>query len=295
MKRKAKSRELEGQWHVESPRQLLAFLFEKMPTKSRNTVKGILSRGQVTINGKVSTQFNDALQPGDRIKVHSRVGDEAVKLSGLRILFEDDDLLVVEKDAGLLTIATKNEKQGTVYRQLTDYVKTVHPNNRIFIVHRLDRDTSGIMLFAKTKEVQQILQNNWHELVPERAYIALVEGAVKKDGTITSWLKENSAFIVYSSPKPNDGQKAVTHYKVLKKNRHHSLLEVHLETGRKNQIRVHMQDLRHPIVGDKKYGAQTRPIGRLGLHAFKISFQHPITNESLTFESKIPASFLKLF
>lgn len=295
MKRKAKSRELDGQWRVESPSQLLAFLFEKMPNKSRNTVKGILSRGQVTINGNVSTQFNDTLKPDDLIKIHSRVATETVKLSGLRILFEDDDLIVIEKDAGLLTIATKNEKQLTVYRQLMDYVKTVQPNNRIFIVHRLDRDTSGIMIFAKSKEVQQTLQNNWHELVPERAYIALVEGAVKKDGTITSWLKENSAFIVYSSPKPNDGQKAVTHYKVLKKNRNNSLLEVHLETGRKNQIRVHMQDLRHPIVGDKKYGSQTRPIGRLGLHAYKIAFTHPVTNEALAFESKIPSSFLKLF
>lgn len=295
MKRKARSRELDGEWSVESPNQLLAFLFEKMPDKSRNSVKGILGRGQVTVNGKVSTQFNDSLKRDDLVKVHSRVGDEAVKLSGVNILFEDDDVIVAEKDAGLLTIASKNEKQLTAYRQLMDYVKTAHPNNRIFIVHRLDRDTSGIMIFAKSKEIQQTLQNNWHELVPERAYIALVEGTVKKDGTITSWLKENSAFIVYSSPKPNDGQKAVTHYKVLKKTRQYSLLEVHLETGRKNQIRVHMQDLRHPIVGDKKYGAKSRPIGRLGLHAYKISFKHPVTNESLTFESSIPTSFMKLF
>lgn len=295
MKRKARSRELDGEWSVESPNQLLAFLFEKMPDKSRNSVKGILGRGQVTVNGKVSTQFNDSLKRDDLVKVHSRVGDEAVKLSGVNILFEDDDVIVAEKDAGLLTIASKNEKQLTAYRQLMDYVKTAHPNNRIFIVHRLDRDTSGIIIFAKSKEVQQTLQNNWHELVPERAYIALVEGTVKKDGMITSWLKENSAFIVYSSPKPNDGQKAVTHYKVLKKTRQYSLLEVHLETGRKNQIRVHMQDLRHPIVGDKKYGAKSRPIGRLGLHAYKISFKHPVTNESLTFESSIPTSFMKLF
>lgn len=295
MTRKARSRELDGEWQVQSASPLLAFLFEMMPTKSRNTVKGVLSRGQVTINGKVSTQFNDSLQPGDTIKIHSRVSDETVKLSGVRILFEDDDLIVIEKEAGLLTIASKNEKHLTAYRQLMDYVKTAHPNNRVFIVHRLDRDTSGIMIFAKNKEVQQTLQNNWHELVPERAYIALVEGTVKKDGIITSWLKENSAFIVYSSPKPNDGQKAITHYKVLKNNRHNSLLEVHLETGRKNQIRVHMQDLKHPIVGDKKYGSETRPIGRLGLHAHKIVFTHPVTHESLTFESKIPPAFLKLF
>lgn len=295
MKRKARSRELDGEWVVQSPSQLLAFLYEMMPEKSRNTVKGILSRGQVTINDKSSTQFNDALQLGDIVKVHARVATESVKLSGIRIVHEDDDILVIEKEAGLLTIASKHEKHVTAYRQLMDYTKTVHPNNRIFIVHRLDRDTSGLMIFAKSKEVQQKLQSNWHEIVPERAYTALVEGAVRKDGTITSWLKENKAFIVYSSPRPNDGQKAVTHYKVLKKNRQNSLLEVHLETGRKNQIRVHMQDLRHPIVGDKKYGAKTRPIGRLGLHAHRIAFTHPTTDEFLTFESKIPTSFTKIF
>lgn len=295
MKRKARSRELDGEWVVHSESQLLTFLYEVLPGKSRNAVKGILSRGQVTVNGKPSTQFNDILQPSDTVKIHSRVATEAVKLSGVRIVYEDDDILVIDKEAGLLTIASKNEKQLTAYRQVMDYVKTVHPNNRIFIVHRLDRDTSGLMIFAKSKDVQQKLQTNWHDIVPERTYIALVEGAVRKDGTITSWLKENKAFIVYSSPRPNDGQKAVTHYKVLKKNRQNSLLEVQLETGRKNQIRVHMQDLKHPIVGDKKYGANTRPIGRLGLHAQRISFTHPTTNEFKTFESKIPASFSKLF
>ncbi|AOV08523.1 RNA pseudouridine synthase [Sporosarcina ureilytica] len=295
MKRKARSRELDGDWIVEESSELLEFLYEKHPNRSRNAVKGVLSRGQVVVNGKVSTQFNDTLHPGDTVQIHARVATETVKLSGIRILFEDDDIIVIEKEAGLLTVASKNERHVTAYRQLMDYVKTVHPNNRIFIVHRLDRDTSGVMIFAKSKDIQQTLQDNWHDIVPERAYVALVEGRVKKDGTITSWLKENRAFIVYSSDRPNDGQKAVTHYKVLKTSRQNSLLEVHLETGRKNQIRVHMQDIGNPIVGDKKYGARTRPIGRLGLHAHKISFTHPTTGEFLTFESKVPASFLKGF
>ncbi len=295
MKRKARSRELDEKWTVETPHKLLAFLYERIPNRSRNTVKGILSRGQVVINGKASTQFDDPLHPGDVVQIHSRVATETVKLSGIRILFEDDDLLVIEKDAGLLTVASKNERHITAYRQLMDYVKTVDPRNRVFIVHRLDRDTSGVMIFAKNKDVQQTLQNDWHNIVPERAYTALVEGSVRKDGTITTWLKENKAFVVYSSYRPNDGQKAVTHYKVLKKNRHNSLLEVRLETGRKNQIRVHMQDLKHPIVGDRKYGAETRPLGRLGLHAHKISLTHPVTGKALSFESKVPAAFLKLF
>lgn len=296
MHKKGRSQELDGKWTVQQESELLAFLFNKMSNKSRNAVKGILTRGQVVVNGKATTQHNFNLSQGDTVQIHTRVADETVKLAGLRILFEDDHLIVIEKDAGLLTIATNHEKQKTAYYQLMDYVKSINPSYRIFIVHRLDRDTSGVMIFAKSKKVQQLLQDNWHSIVPERAYIALVEGAVQKTaGTIESWLKENKAFVMYSSQRPNDGQKAITHYKVLKKNKRNSLVEVHLETGRKNQIRVHMQDLRHPIVGDKKYGATTKPIGRLGLHAHKIAFTHPITNKSLTFESKIPKQFLTLF
>lgn len=296
MHKKGRSRELDGKWTVQTETELLPFLFEKITNKSRNAVKGILTRGQVVVNGKGITQHNFPLKKGDTVQIHTRVAAESVKLSGLRILFEDEHLMVVEKDAGLLTIATNNERQQTAYRQLMDYMKSIHPSYRIFIVHRLDRDTSGVMIFAKSKEIQETLQHHWHSIVPKRAYIALVEGAVqKKAGTITSWLKENKAFIMYSSKKPNDGQKAITHYKVLKKNKKNSLLEVHLDTGRKNQIRVHMQDIHHPIVGDKKYGALTKPIGRLGLHAHKIAFTHPVTNKFLTFESKIPRQFLKMF
>lgn len=296
MQKKGRSRELDGKWTVQAEAKLLPFLFEKMHNKSRNAVKGILTRGQVVVNDKSITQHNFQLKQGDTVQIHTRVADESVKLSGLRILFEDEHLIVIEKDAGLLTIATNREKQKTAYYQLMDYVKSINPSYRVFIVHRLDRDTSGVMIFAKSKNVQQLLQENWHSIVPKRAYIALVEGSVQKNaGTITSWLKENRAFIMYSSQRPNDGQKAVTHYKVLKRNKKNSLLEVHLDTGRKNQIRVHMQDLHHPIVGDKKYGATTKPIGRLGLHAHKIAFTHPITNKSLAFESKIPKQFLTLF
>lgn len=298
MRKKGRSDELDGKWTVQASDEsdeLLQFLFDKMSHKSRNAVKSVLGRGQVVVNGKPQTQFNFPLTVGDVVKVHTRVASDEVQLTGMRILFEDAHIIVIEKDAGLLTIASSNEREMTAYRQLMDYVKSIQEKNRIFIVHRLDRDTSGVMLFAKSKEMQQTLQNNWHEIVPKRAYVALVEGAVRKDGTITNWLKENKAFVMYSSRRPNDGQKATTHYKVLKKNKANSLLEVHLETGRKNQIRVHMQDLGHPIVGDRKYGAVTKPIGRLGLHAHKIAFTHPVTKKFLTFESKIPVSFLKMF
>lgn len=295
MKKRARSSERDAEWIVEESTELLKFLYKMMPTRSRNTVKGILSRGQVVVNGEASTQFNDALQPGDRVQIHSRVATDEVKMTGVKILHEDDDIIVIEKEAGLLSIASENERHLTAYRQLTNYVQSIHAKNRIFVVHRLDRDTSGIMLFAKSKEVQQSLQNAWQEAVPERTYIALVEGVVKKDGTITSWLTENKTFMVYSSPYPNEGQKAVTHYKVLKANRNLSLLQVNLETGRKNQIRVHMRELGHPVIGDKKYGSRNNSIGRLGLHAHAIGFTHPTTGESLRFESKIPTSFTRGF
>src|SRR5699024_4635402 len=163
----------------------------------------------------------------------------------IEILYEDDDLVAVDKEAGLLTIASDKEKQATAYRQLSDYVKSGNPKARIFIVHRLDRDTSGVMLFAKSKQIQQRLQNSWKDSV-------LVEGSVEKNGTVTSWLTEDKTLTMRSSSRPDKGQKAVTRYKVLETGRELSLLQVNLETGRKNQIRVHMQDLGHPIIGDRK-------------------------------------------
>lgn len=283
------------EWIVEEPTELLTYLYEVMSNRSRNSVKGILSRGQVFVNGTVSTQFNDSLQPGDRIEIRTRVATNDVGLTGVNILHEDDDLIVIEKEAGLLSIASHDEKLMTAYRQLTEYVRQIHPKNRIFVVHRLDRDTSGVMLFAKNKEAQQTLQNSWQESVQERAYVALVEGAVKKDGTITSWLTESKTFMVYSSPHDNGGQKAITHYKVLQSNRNFSLLQVNLDTGRKNQIRVHMKDIGHPVVGDKKYGSRNNSLGRLGLHAYAIAFTHPANGESMRFESEVPAVFMRTF
>lgn len=295
MKKRERSSEWDSEWVVEESTELLKFLFKMMPSRSRKAVKGTLSRGQVFVNGEATTQFNDPLQPQDRVQISSRVAAKNVKIKGIKILHEDDDVIVIEKEAGLLSIASEKENQMTAYRRLADYVQSIHPKNRIFVVHRIDRDTSGIMMFAKSKEVQQKLQNAWQDVVSERTYIALVEGTVNEGGTITSWLTENKAFMVRSSRNPNKGKKAVTHYNVLKSNRSLSLLQVNLETGRKNQIRVHMQDLGHPIVGDKKYGSQSNPIRRIGLHAHAIRFKHPTTRESLRFESKIPSSFTRSF
>lgn len=293
MNKRDKSRGQDPEWIVEESTELLKFLFEVMSSRSRKAVKETLSRGKVFVNGEATTQFNDALEPGDRVEIRSAAKN--VKLRGIKIFHEDNDVIVIEKDAGLLSIASEKEQQMTAYRQLSDYVQSMNPKNRIFVVHRLDRDTSGIMIFAKNKQIQQRLQDDWKDIVSERTYIALVEGTVNKGGTITSWLTENKALIMRSSKHPNKGKKAITHYKVLKSGPNLSLLQVNLETGRKNQIRVHMQELGHPIVGDKKYGSRSNPIKRVGLHAHVIVFKHPRTGESLRFESKIPIEFTRNF
>jgi 23S rRNA pseudouridine1911/1915/1917 synthase len=275
--------------------ELMKFLLEKLAGKGRNHIKGILARGQVSVAGKKTTQYNHPLEVGQQVVINwSQVGNEE-KLVGLKILHEDQDLIVINKEAGLLSIASEKEKKETAYHFLMEHVRLVNPKNRIFVVHRLDRDTSGVMMYSKSKEVQQLLQNSWKESVQDRRYIALVEGAVQKpEGTITSWLTESKTLKMYSNPTPNGGQKAITHYKVLEKNQNYSLLEVRLETGKKNQIRVHMQSLGHSIVGDKKYGSTQNPIGRMGLHALEIKFTHPTTGALMHFKTDIPGKFLRM-
>ena len=293
MNKRTRTQKQDTTWVVKEKTEVLKFLIEMMPSQSRKSVKSILSRGQIFVNGKGTTQFNDALVPGDRVEIRSAASN--IKLKGIQIFHEDEDIIVVEKEAGVLSIASEKESKITAYRLLSDYVQKKNPRNRIFVVHRLDRDTSGVMVFARRREVQQRLQNAWKNAVKERTYIALVEGTVTEGGKITSWLTENKALIMRSSKNPNKGKKAVTRYKVLKSNKKFSLLKVNLDTGRKNQIRVHMQDLGHPIVGDKKYSAQNNPIRRIGLHAHVISFNHPVTGELLRFESKVPEEFTRGF
>jgi 23S rRNA pseudouridine1911/1915/1917 synthase len=282
---------------VPEPAELMTFLIDALPSRGRNAIKSILARGQVYVNNKAETKYNYLLQPGQQVSIHWAKVTEQVKMIGVHILHEDDDLIVIQKEAGLLSVATdKEEQELTAYRQLMEYVRGSNPKNRIFVVHRLDRDTSGVMMFAKNAKSQQALQNSWQDAVLERTYVALVERSVKKqEGTITSWLKENKAMMMYSSQRPDDGQLAITHYKVIQSSRDFSLLEVNLETGRKNQIRVHMKDIGHPVVGDKKYGSKSNIIGRLGLHAQILAFEHPTTGQALRFESRIPEKFLRPF
>lgn len=219
-----------------------------------------------------------------------------MKKDKLDIIYQDKYIIVINKPCGLLTVSTEKEKDNTLYHQVYTYEKQKNKNNKIFIVHRLDKDTSGLVIFAKSEKIKHILQDNWNELVKKREYIALVCGVVKKDkDIIKSYIKENKNYISYSSNKKNDGKLAITIYEKIKNNSKYSLLKINILTGRKNQIRVHMNDIGHKIVGDKKYKSPLNPINRLGLHATKLEMIHPITKEVLIFESNIPKIFNSVF
>ena len=282
---------------VTEPAELMQFLLAKMGGMSRNSVKSLLSHRQVMVNGKVTTLFNTALKAGDMVLASSARGNIELTHPKLKIIFEDQYLIVVEKKEGLLTVSTGKSDETTAFSILKNYVKKASPQNRIYVVHRLDRETSGIIMFAKTREIQLALQENWHRVITRRVYVALVEGKVEKPkDTIVTWLTENEKSLkIHSSNVDNGGQQAVTHYRTLKTNDNFSLLEVELETGRKNQIRVHMQDIGHPIAGDKKYGSEISPIGRMGLHARVLAFIHPMSLENVTFETQVPKKFSSLF
>jgi RluA family pseudouridine synthase len=282
-------------YEVKEPAELLAFLLKVMSNRSRNSVKSILARGQVTIDDHIETKYNYMLRPGQTVTIlKNKAAIKQDVLIGMSILHEDEDIIVINKEAGLLSIATEKEKKQTALHQLMEYVKKEDHDNRVFVVHRLDKDTSGVMMFAKSEQVKRKMQDNWKEIVKERTYAALVEGQVPNEkGYISSWLRESKTHLMYSSQTENDGLHAITHYKRIQSNEEFSLLEVQLETGRKNQIRVHMQDLGYPVVGDKKYGSKKRnAIGRLGLHAKVLSFNHPTTNQLMLFKADIPQSFL---
>ena len=281
---------------VKEQNELMKFLIENLPNKNRNNIKSLLKNKQVLVDGAAISQFNHPLNPGQEVMItESRFSDKDMK--GIKVVYEDEYLIAVEKASGILSIATDKEREKTAYNIVKNYVKSRKPLEKLFIVHRLDRETSGVMIFAKTEEMQQILQTNWQKMVLERTYVAVVEGKVEKNSdTIVSYLKENSAFVTFSSDKEIEGsKKAITHYTVLKRSKGFSLVEANIETGRKNQIRVHMQSLGHSVVGDKKYGATTNPLGRLGLHAKSIIFKHPKTGKILSFQTGIPAKFSGMF
>ena len=240
---------------------LIDFLTATLKDKSRTTIKSYLSHRQVAVNNIPTSQFNTPLHRGDNVTINFTKGYKVFKHRRLRIVFEDEFIIAIDKGYGLLSMATKNEKSETAYRIVSDYVKSNDPEAHIFIVHRLDRDTSGIMIFAKRQRIQEILQRNWNESVMERKYMAVVEGEISPaEGEVKSYLKENAAMLMYSTNDAANGQLAITQYRTVASNGRFSLVEVQLQTGRKNQIRVHMHDLGHPIIGDRKYGSKCNPI-----------------------------------
>ena len=282
-------------YQVAEEAALLEFLIGAMPQRKRTAIKNLLSHNQIAVNGIPTTQFDMALKAGDEVKANLTREFRVFYNRRLKLVYEDDDIIVVNKGYGLLSMGTDKIKEGTAYSILREYLKWQDPRNKLFIVHRLDRDTSGLMVFAKSQEAKDKLQHNWNNMVLARKYLAVVEGRPEsEEGEVRSYLAENSRFEVYSTDKPEEGQLAVTRYRTLRSRNGYSLMEVSLDTGRKNQIRVHMKDLGHPIAGDRRYGAKSSPIHRMALHAQTLRFIHPMTRKDMNFSTPVPASFARM-
>ncbi len=281
---------------VEQEQPLLEFLLEHVKTLSRSKIKQTLQGRGVIVNGKQVTQFDYLLKPGMKVAVsRSKKNNETLRSRYVRIVYEDRWIVVVEKQVGILSMAAGHSSLN-VKSVLDDYFRKTHQKCNAHVVHRLDRDTSGLMVYAKDKQTEQVMEHAWHEMVYDRRYVAVVSGQMEQDsGTIQSYLKDNKAYITYSSPTDNGGKLAITHYFTLDRSRDFSLVEYKLETGRKNQIRVHSADIGHPVCGDVKYGDGSDPVGRLCLHAFLLCFEHPVTHERMEFETPFPRSFTDLF
>lgn len=279
-------------YHVKTPTPLLEFLFAHITNDSKNNIKHLLSNHQVLVDGVVTTQFNFMLAKDDMVQIakNSVSKDKDLKIK-LDIIYEDDKLIAINKPAGLLSIESDNDTTNTAYRLVMDYVRKKNKMARVYIVHRIDKETSGVLLFSKDEKLRDNLQHKWQDIVKKREYIAICEGNFQqKSGTIKGYLKNNANNLMYVT-NDKSGQFAITHYKVIKENKNYSYVDVLIDTGRKNQIRVHLGSLGHKIVGDKKYQAKTDPIKRLGLHAYVLEFINPETNKIISLKAKIPSSF----
>ncbi len=284
------------EYQVEEPQPLLEYLLTRLSHQSRTKIKAILKGKGILVNGKVVTQFDFPLEKGMAVSVSkNKRRTEPFRSRYIRIVYEDQYLIVVEKNVGILSMKA-GHRSLNVKTVLDEYFENSHQNCTAHVVHRLDRDTSGLLVYAKDMNTEQILEHHWHDIVYDRRYIAVLSGIMEEDqGTLRSWLKDNKAYITYSSPVDNGGKYAVTHYFTIDRSTDYSLVEFKLETGRKNQIRVHAADLGHPVCGDVKYGNGDDPLNRLCLHAFLLCFHHPITGKTMEFETPIPVSFRSLF
>ena len=281
---------------ISKEQPLLEFLLENIKSESRTKIKATLRGRGIKVDGKTITQFDYLLKPGMTVSVskHKR-DDQILKSRYVKIVYEDRFIVVVEKNIGILSMPAGHSTLN-VKSVLDNYFYKSRQRCTAHVVHRLDRDTSGLMIYAKDIETEQVLEHNWHDIVFDRRYVAVVSGEVEDEGgTISSWLKDNKAYITYSSPVDNGGKYAVTHFQTLARTTEYSLLEYKLETGRKNQIRVHSADIGHPVCGDTKYGNGDDPLHRLCLHAYKLCFYHPVTGKPMEFETPIPSLFKSLF
>jgi 23S rRNA pseudouridine1911/1915/1917 synthase len=273
---------------------LLEYLINNV-SESRSKLKATLQGRGIAVNGRMVTQFDYQLKAGDKIIISRHKKQNQFKSRYVKIVYEDRWLVVVEKNIGILSMAAGHSSLN-VKSVLDDYFLKSRQKCRAHVVHRLDRDTSGLMVYAKDIDTEQILEHNWHQIVYDRRYVAVVSGEMEQEnGTIANWLKDNKAYITYSSPTDNGGKYAVTHFQVLNRTTEHSLVEYKLETGRKNQIRVHSADMEHPVCGDVKYGNGDDPLHRLCLHAYMLCFTHPVTGEPMEFSTPIPTIFRSLF
>lgn len=281
---------------VERDGRLLEWLLENVKHLSKSKIKQTLQGRGVKVGKKTVTQFDYPLTAGTKITFSkTKRNNDIFKNRYVKIVYEDRHLVVVEKNAGILSMAAGHASLN-VKAVLDDYFKKSRQKCTAHVVHRLDRDTSGLMIYAKDKQTELLLEQDWHNIVYDRRYVAVVSGEMEQtEGTVSGWLKDNKAYFTYSSPTDNGGKFAVTHFHVLNRRNGYSLVEYKLETGRKNQIRVHSADMGHPVCGDAKYGCGDDPVGRLCLHAYVLCFRHPVTHEAMTFETPIPASFLRIF
>ena len=281
---------------VKQPMELLDFLLTAVTSGNRTRAKQLLAQKMVYVDKVITTQYNAPLRSGQMVQIARRGHLHNLINKFVRIVYEDAFLLVIDKAEGILTNAPLEGRENNVKRILDEYLRLGKKPVTAHTVHRLDRYTSGLMLFAKRRDVQEAFMQNWQDIVTDRRYLAVVEGRMERNtGTVRSWLYDDKRFMTHSSPtETEEGRLAITHYHTLQRSEQRSLVEYKLETGRKNQIRVHMQDIGHPVVGDLKYGAQTDPVGRVCLHAYRLAFVHPITHEHLQFDSPIPEAFHQL-
>jgi 23S rRNA pseudouridine1911/1915/1917 synthase len=279
---------------VDREAQLLDWMLATLPG-SKTKTKAILQGHGIKVDGKQVTQFDFPLKPGMKVSVSKSKKNDTFKSRYVNIVYEDRWLVVVEKKTGILSMAAGHSSLN-VKSVLDDYFKRTRQKCTAHVVHRLDRDTSGLMIYAKDMQTEQLLERDWHGTVFDRRYVAVVSGEMEEDeGTIANWLKDNKAYVTFSSPVDNGGKYAVTHFHTLKRTTEHSLVEFRLETGRKNQIRVHTSDMGHPVCGDIKYGNGDDPLHRLCLHAYVLCFYHPVTGKPMEFETPIPAQFRAMF